>query len=162
MLGFIGIGFLQNITIADDTNPNNETVDCNFYVFIHDDSGNPMSGVKVDAYDANYQYATQDYSNLIGTSEPSNSQGWAHLTTCKAGYESYVYFKPDISTLPEGQKKYKEGNPEVLEAMVNADALTKGRFGDEYIISSGTGVDTEEPAVTKASSSLGEVFPGAI
>ena len=155
LLGFIGIGLLQNITIADDTNPNNETVDCNFYIFIHDENGNPMSGVKVDAYD------DENRTNLIGTSSPSETNGWAHLTTCKAGYKSFVYFKPDISTLPEGQKKYQKGSTQVLESMVNVDALTKGFFGDEYIIEGGTGVDTEEPAVTKASSSLGEVFPGA-
>ena len=165
LLGFIGIGLLQNITIAEDTNPSNETVDCNFYIFIHDEEGNPVENVVVNAY------SNPGRTDLVGISQPSNSKGWAHITTCTTEftgeYSAMVYFAPDTDTLPEGQKKYQAGDADVLKNMVNANALEKGFLGeddDEYnvtdYIQGTTEIDTKYPAATKAVTNLGTVFPG--
>ena len=95
LLGFIGIGLFLDTSIAYEANPNattTQTVDCNYYVLVHDKEGTPVEGVIIEArgrYYSRYDYGNEhgepgiyDTYNTVGFTAPSDENGWAHLTTC--------------------------------------------------------------------------------
>ena len=112
-LGFFGIGFIQNQTKAEGND--NELIDVNFYVLVHDENGDPVPGVKVNAYD------DPSRTRLLGSSEASNANGWAHFTALSDW--GFLYFKPDLTNHPGGYDDYVDAEGDSVGEYYNTLSL---------------------------------------